>query len=283
MTIVVSFFRKSTRMGLREILLAMESGINNAIPVAVACAAAGIITGIISLTGVGLRFSSILISLSGNSEFLMLILTMIASIILGMGLPTSAAYIILAVLTAPALIDLGVAPLAAHFFIFFFGCISTITPPVALSAYAAAGIAGSNPMKTGFTAFRLGLIGFIVPFLAIYRPAILLQAELWKIFIFTLLAIISIVGLTYSTVGFRDKRLSILERLLFLVGAILLLIRLDWVLNVAGLFILAFAFYKTHLKENADRLISIMGSESVKDNKGNLVSILNFLKRRKKG
>ncbi len=275
MTIVVSFFRKSTRMGLREILLAMESGINNAIPVAVACAAAGIITGIISLTGVGLRFSSILISLSGNSEFLMLILTMIASIILGMGLPTSAAYIILAVLTAPALIDLGVAPLAAHFFIFFFGCISTITPPVALSAYAAAGIAGSNPMKTG-------LIGFIVPFLAIYRPAILLQAELWKIFIFTLLAIISIVGLTYSTVGFRDKRLSILERLLFLVGAILLLIRLDWVLNVAGLFILAFAFYKTHLKENADRLISIMGSESVKDNKGNLVSILNFLKRRKK-
>lgn len=249
LTIVVSFFRKSTRMGLKEILLAMENGIQNAIPVAVACAAAGIITGIISLTGVGLRFSSILINLSGNSEFMMLILTMIASIILGMGLPTSAAYIILAVLTAPALINLGTPPLAAHFFIFFFGCISTITPPVALSAYAAAGIAGSNPMKTGFTAFRLGLVGFIVPFIAIYRPAILLQAEVWKILLFTLLAIIAIIGLTYTTVGFRNKRLGIVERFLFFMGASLLLIRLDWILNGVGLLILAFALYKTRLEK----------------------------------
>ncbi len=245
---VVSLFRKSTRMGFRDILSAMENGIQNAIPVAVACAAAGIITGIISLTGVGLRFSSILISLSGNSEFWMLVMTMVASIILGMGLPTSAAYVILAVLTAPALINLGAPPLAAHFFIFFFGCISTITPPVALSAYAAAGIAGADPMKTGFTAFRLGLVGFIIPFIAVYRPALLLQEEAWRIVLFSVLALAAIVGLTYAFVGFRNRKLNPFQRFLFLAGAALLLIKPDWVLTGAGLLVLTYAFYRTRLK-----------------------------------
>jgi len=252
--VVISFFRKSTRMGIREMALAMENGIRNALPVAVACAAAGIITGIISLTGVGLRFSSILISLSGNSEFLMLAMTMLASIILGMGLPTSAAYVILAVLTAPALIDMGAPPLAAHFFIFFFGCVSTITPPVALSAYAGAGIANADPMRTGFTAFRLGLVGFIVPFIAVYRPAILLQAEAWRIALFTLLSMTAIVGLTYGSVGFRNKRLGLFERLFFIAAALLLLIRLDWILNGAGLLVLAYAFFKTRSKTEAGLL-----------------------------
>jgi TRAP transporter 4TM/12TM fusion protein len=246
--IVVSFFKKTTRMGFREMVLAMENGIQNAIPVAVACAAAGIITGIISLTGIGLRFSSILISLSGSSEFLMLVMTMVASIILGMGLPTSAAYVILAVLTAPALINLGIDSLAAHFFIFFFACVSTITPPVALSAYAGAGIAGADPMKTGFTAFRLGLVGFIVPFIAVYRPAILLQAEVWRIALFMVLALISVVGLTYGSVGFRNGRMGFFKRILFFVGAALFLVKLDWVLNGAGALVLVYAFYRTRLE-----------------------------------
>ncbi len=246
--IVVSFLKKTTRMGFREMLLAMENGIQNAIPVAVACAAAGIITGIISLTGVGLRFSSIMVSLSGNSGFLMLVMTMVASIILGMGLPTSAAYVILAVLTAPALINLGIDPLAAHFFIFFFGCVSTITPPVALSAYAGAGIAGANPMKTGFTAFRLGLVGFIVPFIAVYRPAILLEAEVWRIALFMVLSFISIIGLTYGSVGFRNGRIRFFTRILFFAGAMLFLVKLDWVWNGAGALVLAYAFYRTRLK-----------------------------------
>lgn len=246
--IAVSFFKKSTRMGFKEILLAMEDGIQNALPVAVACAAAGIITGVISLTGVGLRFSSILISLSGDSVFLMLVLTMVASIILGMGLPTSAAYVVLAVLTGPALINLGTPPLAAHFFIFFFACVSTITPPVALSAYAGAGIAGADPMKTGFTAFRLGLVGFIIPFIAVYRPAILLQAEVWRIVLFTVLALVAIVGLTYCSVGFRNKKLAVFERILFFAGAALLLVGLDWILNGVGILVLAVAFYRTRQK-----------------------------------
>ncbi|MEW6333914.1 MAG: TRAP transporter permease [Thermodesulfobacteriota bacterium] len=248
--IVVSFFRKSTRMGVRQMLMAMEDGIQNALPVAVACAAAGIITGIISLTGVGLRFSSILISLSGNSVFLMLVLTMAASIILGMGLPTSAAYVVLAVLTAPALIDMGAPPLAAHFFIFFFGCVSTITPPVALSAYAGAGIAGADPMKTGFTAFRLGLVGFIIPFIAVYRPAILLQAEPWRIALFTALALVAILGLTYCFVGYRNRKLALFERLLFFAGAAFLLVRLGWMENGIGILCLAYAFYRTRLKQD---------------------------------
>jgi TRAP transporter 4TM/12TM fusion protein len=246
--VVVSFFRKSTRMSFSDILQAMESGIRNAIPVASACAAAGIITGIISLTGIGLRFSSILISLSGNSIFLMLVLTMVASIILGMGLPTSAAYIILAVLTAPALINLGVDPLAAHFFIFFFGCVSTITPPVALSAYAGAGIAGADPMKTGFAAFRLGLVGFIVPYIAVFRPAILLEAEIGKIILFTALALIAIYALTHGTVGYRHRKLEWVDRGLLFLGAALILVKLDLILNGVGMLVLGFVFYRNHGK-----------------------------------
>jgi TRAP transporter 4TM/12TM fusion protein len=242
--VAVSFLRKSTRMSFKDMLQAMEKGIQNAIPVAAACAAAGIITGVISLTGVGLRFSSILVNLSGNSVLLMLFLAMIASIILGMGLPTSAAYVILAVLTAPALINLGVDPLAAHFFIFFFGCISTITPPVALSAYAGAGIAGADPMKTGLAAFRFGLVGFIVPYIAVFRPAILLEAGAGRIVLFTVLALIAIFAMTHGTVGYRRRKLGWLDRGLLFLGAALLLIRLDLIVNCAGLLVVGWVFYR---------------------------------------
>ncbi|CEP68403.1 TRAP C4-dicarboxylate transport system permease DctM subunit [Moorella glycerini] len=255
--VVVSMLRKSTRMNVKDMLNAMENGIQNAIPVASACAAAGIITGIISLTGVGLRFSSILISLSGNSVFLMLVLTMVASIILGMGLPTSAAYVILAVLTAPALIKLGVDPLAAHFFIFFFGCISTITPPVALSAYAGAGIAGADPMKTGFTAFRLGLVGYLVPFIGVFHPAILMKGEPWQVLLFTLQGLVAIISLTYGIEGFINRRLNSVERLLFVVAAALILVRIDLVLlNSVGIAIFIILLYRNRAVQNLSALAS---------------------------
>lgn len=249
LVVAVSYLRKSTRMSLHDLLGAMENGIKNAVPVAVACAAAGIITGVISLTGLGLRFSSILIGLAGSSVFLMLIITMVASIILGMGLPTSAAYIILAILTAPAMINLGVDPLCAHFFIFFFGCISTITPPVALSAYAAAGISEGDPMKTGFIAFRLGLMGFIIPFIAVYQPAILLKTDWGMVILITVLSLIAIFALTYGSVGFRNGRLGFWERTLFFFAAAAIIVKFDLIVSVISIVMLVLLFYKTRARE----------------------------------
>lgn len=221
--VVVSYASKDTRMGIKSIIKAIRTGALNSVPVAVACAAAGIITGVISLTGVGLRFSSILISLSHGQLLPMLLLTMVAAIVLGMGLPTSACYAILSVLTAPALIEIGVPPLAAHYFIFFFGCISTITPPVALSAYAAAGIAEADPMKTGVIAFKLGMVGFIIPYLAVYKPGLLLLDTAFNNFIYIALSLLAVVTLTYGVEGWRsNKKLSIVYRLLFLVPTILI-------------------------------------------------------------
>jgi TRAP-type uncharacterized transport system fused permease subunit len=206
----------------------------SAIPVAVACAAAGIITGVISVTGVGLRFSSILISFSHGYLMLMLLMTMAAAIILGMGLPTSACYAILSVLTAPALIEIGVQPLAAHYFIFFFGCISTITPPVALSAYAGAGIAGADPMQTGWEAFRLGLVGFILPYLAVYKPGLLLLDTPLNCVIYIALTTVAVIALTFSVQGMVVEKLNILERLLFLVPTAVIFLKTPLVVDLAA-------------------------------------------------
>lgn len=206
--VVTAAVRKDTRMGWKAIVRAMKNGVYGAASVAIACACAGIISGVISLTGLGLRFSSILIQLSGGNLLIMLLLTMLAAIIMGMGLPTSAAYVILAVLTSPALIELGVTPLAAHFFIFFFACISTITPPVALSAYAGAGIAGADPMKTGWTAFRIGLAGYIVPFLAVYKPAIMLiGTPILPSVLDVTFSVIAVVSMTFAVSGILGKKL----------------------------------------------------------------------------
>ncbi len=155
---------------LEKALLAAGSG---AVQVAAACAAAGVVVGVASLTGIGLRMSELIITLSQGNLFLALLLTALGSIVLGMGLPTTAAYVVLAALGAPALIQLGVPVLAAHLFIFYFGCISNVTPPVSLAAYAASGIAGSPPLKTAWTAMVLASAGFLVPFMFVYGPPLL--------------------------------------------------------------------------------------------------------------
>jgi TRAP-type uncharacterized transport system fused permease subunit len=217
-------------MGWKQIIHAIKNGVYSAAAVAIACACAGIISGVISLTGLGLRFSSILIKLSGGNLLVLLVLTMLAAIIMGMGLPTSAAYVILAVLTSPAMIELGVEPLAAHFFIFFFACISTITPPVALSAYAGAGIAGADPMKTGWTAFALGLAGYIVPFLVVYKPAIMMIGtpvlpSVLDIFFST----VAVISMTFTVCGFLSgKKLSPVLRVAFAVLSALIFLDTPW-------------------------------------------------------
>jgi TRAP-type uncharacterized transport system fused permease subunit len=164
-----------------------------------------------------------LIELSGGNLLALLSLTMIASLILGMGLPTVACYIILAVLVAPALVKMGVAPMAAHLFIFYFGMLSNITPPVALAAYAAAGIAETDPFRTGYAATRLGLAGFILPFMFVYGPAMLMIGSLWEVVLAFISGIVGVCALAAGIQGYFWGRTNLLQRGALLVAAPLLI------------------------------------------------------------
>jgi len=251
--VITAMLRKTTRVGLKDLFKALEDGIIGTIPIAVACAAAGIIGSVISLTGLGLSFSSILISLAGNSILLLLILTMVASLILGMGLPTTACYVILAILTAPALTSMGASPLASHFFIFFFGCVSTITPPVALSAYCAAGIAKSNPMSTGYTAFRMGLVAFIIPFIAFFSPSLLFEGSLASTAFVTVTAIFLLFSLAFATAGQGFKRkLNWFERIVFFAAGCLFIIPHNYITFGIGCLVFAVGFILERLKKSTD-------------------------------
>ncbi len=215
---------RERRLPWRECLGALRQGITTAVPVALACACAGIVIGIVSMTGLGVRFTQLIVELSGGVLWIGAVLTMIACIILGMGLPTTAAYIITAVLGAPALTELGVPVIAAHMFIFYFAIISFITPPVGLSAFAASGIAGTNPMATSFAAFKLGIAGFIVPFVFIYSPAVLLQGGAWEILLSSGTALLGVSALAAAVVGWFCIPLPAWLRLVFLGSAIALVV-----------------------------------------------------------
>ena len=174
LTVIVASFRKSSRMGFKEILEALADGAKQSLSVMAACAVVGIIIGVVSLTSFGSVMTSSIMSIGAGSLFLTLFFTMIASMILGMGLPSIPAYIITATMAAPALANFDIPTLVAHMFVFYFGLFANITPPVALAAFAGAGIAGGDPMRTGFQALKLSLAGFIVPFLFVYNPAMLM-------------------------------------------------------------------------------------------------------------
>jgi TRAP transporter 4TM/12TM fusion protein len=164
-------------LGLTGILKALNISARMAVQLIAVCAAAGIIVGVIGLTGVGLRFSSMLLAVADNSQFVALLFAMAISVLLGMGMPTTAAYAVAASVVAPGLIQMGVEPLIAHFFVFYYAVISAITPPVALAAYAGAAIAGSEPMRTSVTAFKIGLAAFIVPFMFFFHPTLLMVGD----------------------------------------------------------------------------------------------------------
>src|SRR5690554_7064124 len=164
-------------MGIRAILKALQLAGTMSIQIIAVCACAGLIVGVISLTGVGARFSSLLLGLAGVSQLLALFFAMLISILLGMGMPTTAAYAVAASVVAPGLINIGIQPLVAHFFVFYFAVVSAITPPVALASYAAAGISGDNAMGTSVASFKIGLAAFIVPFMFFYSPAMLMEGS----------------------------------------------------------------------------------------------------------
>ncbi|MGE5253629.1 MAG: TRAP transporter permease, partial [Planctomycetaceae bacterium] len=215
--------KRVTRMGPGKILRAMEEGAKGTLSVAVACACAGIVIGVINLTGLGLKFTSFVLFLAGNSLAAALLFTMAAGIILGMGLPTTAAYIVMAALLVPALVKLGIPMIAAHMFAFYYAIISAITPPVALAVYAGAGLAGSNMWKTGWAAVRIGAPGFVIPFMFAYAPSLLFIGPPTTVLLSMVTASIGVVMLAGAMIGcfFRDTR--IFERGFLFIGSILLI------------------------------------------------------------
>ena len=208
--------KKEYRMTPQRVLEALINGALGAVEVAAACACSGIVVGVIAITGVGLAFSSFVISLSGGILPLALMLTMVGSIILGMGVPTTAQYIITSTLAAPALAQLGVPMMSAHLFCLYFGVLADVTPPVALATYAASGIAKSNPLKTGFTALVTAAAGFLVPYMFIYNPYLLLRGNPLMIILGCTTALIAIIALAAGVQDFFVTDLKILERLAFL-------------------------------------------------------------------
>ncbi|WP_186419458.1 TRAP transporter fused permease subunit [Bosea sp. CS1GBMeth4] len=236
----VAALRRSTRgnVTLGNLVGALIDGAKGTLAVALACACAGIVIGAISLTGVGIVFTQAVVALAAQSLLLALILTMVAGILLGMGMPTTPAYIIMTALLVPALIKLGVVAPAAHMFAFYFAILSAITPPVALAVYAAAGLARSDLWDTGWAAVKIGAAGFIVPFMFVYEPALLMIGDWPRILGSALSASIGALLLAAGLHGFLLARATWLERAMLLAAA-LTLIKPGWITDLVGLVLVA--------------------------------------------
>lgn len=223
-TIAVSSLRKTTRMSLTDLIHALESGARSAIGVALACGVVGIIVGVSALTGFGLNLASAIIEFGGGNLFLTLVFTMLASIVLGMGVPSIPAYVITVTMAAPALLELGVEPIVAHMFVFYFGIFANLTPPVALAAFAAAGISGGSPTKTGFASLKLAAAGFIVPYMFVYSNQLLLVDTRWiEAIPVVLTAVLGVLMLGVALEGYLFSEVSIFLRLGLGICAMLLI------------------------------------------------------------
>ncbi len=231
---IVSAFRKETRITLTKLLTCLRNTGRITMEIGVVVAIAGVLIGIVGLTGVGITISQVLVAISGGQVWILLILTAAVSTILGMGMPVTATYIVLAILTAPALMQLGVVPLAAHLFVFYFGVLSFITPPVCVAVYPAAVLAGSDVMRTGFQAVKIGIVAFIVPFIFATNPALLLMGSVGEIILIVSTSIVGFAVLAVTIQGYLFRKMPILNRLLLGIGAILLLWH-DLVFNIIGL------------------------------------------------
>ncbi len=235
-TIPVALLRRTTREGItwRTVLEALEGGSRDALSVAMACACAGIVIGVISLTGLGITFTQIVIALAQNSLVLALVLTAAAGIILGMGMPTTPAYIVMVSLLVPALVKLGVVTPAAHMFALYFAVLSAITPPVALAVFAAAALAGANMWRAGFEAVRIAAAGFLIPFMFVYEPALLSIGAWGPIALATATAVVGVMALAASLYGYLLAPLATWQRVA-LGAAALLLIKPGPITDAVGL------------------------------------------------
>lgn len=241
-SIATAMLRASTRMSFYDIVDGLVKGARGALGVIIACASAGMIIGIVTKTGVGLKLASALVTVAAGNFMLLLLCTMLTSLILGMGVPTTANYVITSTIAAPALIQLGVPILAAHMFVFYFGIIADITPPVALAAYAGSAISGGDPLKTGVNASKLGIAAFIIPYVFVLSPQLLgIGATFGSVLFTTCTAIIGMTGISGAMIGQFYCRANILERLLLVAGG-LCLIDPHTLTDIIGVAILAGVF-----------------------------------------
>lgn len=261
LTIIVATLRKTTRMSLRDIFDGLALGAQQALSVMIACAVVGIIIGVVSLTSFGAIMTSAIAGLGAGSLFLTLFFTMIASMVLGMGLPSIPAYIITATMAAPALAEFDVPILLAHMFVFYFGIFANVTPPVALAAFAGAGIADGDPMRTGFQALKLSLAGFLIPFIFIYEPALLLidveglmtnardypMASFIDVAIVLVSTGIGLVALSAGLEGFFKTHINPIFRVLLIASALLLVVPETYT-DIIGLGLAIVIFVFNYLK-----------------------------------
>jgi len=220
--LLLSFIRKETRFTLKRFIDTLYATATSSLMVVACCAASGIVVGVINYTGIGFKFINVLTTLADGHMFIMLLLLMITSFILGMGMPTTPAYIVVATLGAPALIKMGLPPIVAHMFCFYYAILSFITPPVCVAAYAGANIAGSDPIKTGFTSMKLGVVAFIVPIMFVYEPSLLWIGSWTQSAMSTVTAIIGVIGLSGALQNWLLRTCNPLERVLLLVGGLCL-------------------------------------------------------------
>ena len=253
LSIVCSALRKSTRMKPIEIVRGLDKGARNVLSVLVACASAGIVIGVVTKTGVGLKLASGLLALSGGLLLPTLFFTMITAIVLGMGVPTTANYVITSTIAAPAIIQMGVPVLAAHMFVFYFGIIADVTPPVALAAFAGAGIAGGNALKTGINASKLAIAAFIIPYMFVLSPVILMvDATIGNVLLATMTAIIGMVALSSALIGYLVDNCRAYERIILIAGG-LMMIKPGMLTDIAGFVLFALVLVSQWQRKKAQR------------------------------
>jgi len=249
LSVVTSYFQRATWMGPIKILSAMNEGARNTVMVAMACACAGMIVAVMTHTGLALSFSSMIIASSGGILLIALILVMLVSLILGVGLPTTAAYVLTAALAAPALVQMGVDMLAAHLFAFYFAIIACVTPPVSICAYAGASIANADPIETGFTAAKLAVAGFIVPYMFVYNPALVTHGTLSQIITASTTALLGVVILAGGLQGWFLCKTNRADQFLTITAGLALVIPHLWV-SLFGIAVAGVVVFKQrrHLK-----------------------------------
>lgn len=250
--LVLNLFNPRHRLNPLQLAKTLVEGMVSSAPIAVAVAVAGVVVGVVEVTGLGLNLTMIMTQIAENSILLLLILTMVSSIILGMGLPTVACYIILALILAPVMIRLGISPIAAHMFVFYFGTLSAITPPVALASFTAAGIAGAPPLQTSVVSLRIALPAFLLPYIFVFQPGLLFDGDVAALLPALAIAGLSVVGLAASTVGYFRGRVGPARRVLFFVGGILAFAP-DYRLTLIGAALIAVAISLGEIS-NARRL-----------------------------
>jgi TRAP transporter 4TM/12TM fusion protein len=256
-TFLAAMVRKRSRLNLRDIIDALALGGRNAVTVSVACAAAGIIVGMVSLTGMGLKFSSMVVSISGGVPLIAIVLIGLASLVLGMGLPVTASYIVLVILAGPALTEMGVALITAHMIVFWYSQDANVTPPVALASFAGAGIAGANPMRCAFSSWKIAKGLYIIPIIMAYQP-LLLDGPFWEVVRTIVFSSLGLITFTSFLEAYLFHRTNLIEWVLLGVATVLLLLpSLYTDLAGAALFFLVFFTQKLIWKKEWKGLMGL--------------------------